>query len=66
MPRDRLDIAKIRVGLAEAINSGYIEAYQLSSTAPHTSKTSITDDRLDEHSFLITELGKAKCRETPE
>jgi hypothetical protein len=65
-PLDRLDVAKIRGALAGAINLGYIEAYEINSNPPHAVKVSTTGNSLDRYWFLISESGKAICREISE
>ena len=64
-PIDQLDFRGIEATLADCISSGYIEAYELNSTAPHVVKVSGTIANFNQHWFLITELGKAKCSSTP-
>lgn len=63
---DRLDVEKIRAALADAIQAGYVEAYEIDSTPPHVIEISTTGASLDGNWFLITELGKARYRETLE
>jgi hypothetical protein len=63
-PLDRLDVEQIRVALAVAINSGYIDAYELNSRPPHAVKVSMTSTSPDRCWFLISERGKAMYRET--
>jgi hypothetical protein len=60
-PVDRLDVEKIRAAQADAINSGYVEAYKLNSTPPHAIKVSTMSASLAKLWFLITEQGKARC-----
>jgi hypothetical protein len=63
-PVDRVDVEKIRAALADAVGSGYVEAYELNPTPPHCIEISTTDASLDGKWFLITELGKARCGQT--
>lgn len=65
-PPDRLDIERIKAALVDAINAGYIEVYELNSTAPHALKVAMSSGSLEELWFLITEQGRAKCREASE
>ena len=62
-PLDRLDVEKIRATLADAIDSGYIDAYEINS---HAVRVAMTSTNLHRCWFLISELGKARCRETSE
>jgi hypothetical protein len=64
-PKDQLDFRGIEATLADCISSGYIEAYELNSTAPQVVKVSGTAN-FNQHWFLITERGKARCSNTPE
>ena len=63
-PLDQLDLGSIKAVLADAIGSGYIEAYELNPSAPHSLNVSTTTVDLDQHWFAITERGKVKCSET--
>lgn len=65
-PPNRLDIDKIRATLADAIECGYIAAYELNSTGPRAVRVAVDPQAFDKHWFLITDLGKARCCESPE
>jgi len=61
-PMDQLDREKIKATLCGAINSGYIAIYELTSTSPHVVELSTASADLDQHWFLTTKQGKARCR----